>query len=143
MKKKQVMFFASIVTLIVIVNFSMAGANNSLIVSSQNDGVVEKSRGDDFTVTITFQNTGKTEDSWSVNVVFEGESWSWEGTPKTLTLDENAKKTLTWNGAVPSNAAINSVARLVVYYDDSFKALDWWIQVVAGGKLSIQSSHVS
>jgi hypothetical protein len=143
MKKKQVLLFASIVTLIVIVNFSMAGANNSIVVSSQNNGVVEKSRGDDFTVTVTFQNTGKDEGTWSVNVVFEGESWSWEGTPKTLTLDEGEKKTLTWNGAVPSNAAINSVARLVVYYDDSFKALDWWIQVVAGGKLSIQSSHVS
>src|SRR4030067_63466 len=88
MKKKQILFFVSVVMLVaVIVNFSMAGADDSVVVSSQEKGVVEKARGDTFTVTITFENTGRDSGSWTVNVVFEGGSWSWKGTPKTLTLD--------------------------------------------------------
>jgi hypothetical protein len=144
MKKKQVLFLVSVVMLVaVVINFSMAGANDSVAFSSQENGVVEKARGDAFTVTITFENTGKDQGNWAVNVVFEGASWSWKGTPKTLTLDGNEKKTLVWNGAVPANAAINSVARLVVYYDDSFKALDWWIRVVPASELTIKTSSVS
>jgi hypothetical protein len=144
MKKKLVLFFVSIIMIVgVVVNFSMAGAEDSVVFSSQEKGVVKKAPGNDFTVTITFQNTGNGEGSWSVNVVFEGDSWSWKGTAKTLTLDANAKKTLTWNGAVPANATVNSVARLVVYYDDSFKALDWWIQVVPAAELTIKNSSVN
>jgi hypothetical protein len=145
MRKKQVLFFASIMMLVavVVVNFSLAGANDSVAFSSQDNGVVEKARGDAFTVTITFQNTGRAEGNWSVNVVFEGDSWSWVGAAKNLTLSADAKKTLTWNGAVPANATIGSVARLVVYYDDSFKALDWWIRIVPAAELTIKTSTVT
>src|SRR3990172_2457275 len=144
MKKKQVLLFVSIAMLIaVVVNFSMAGANDSIAVSSQDSGVVQKGRGDAFTVTITFENTGRDQGSWTVNVVLEGASWSWKGTAKTLTLDGNEKKVLVWTGVVPANAAINSVARLVVYYDDSFKALDWWIRVVPASELNIKTSSVT
>ena len=144
MKKKQGLFFVSVVVLVaVVVNFSLASANDSVVFSSHETGVVQKGRGDAFTITITFENTGKDDGSWAVNVVFEGGSWSWKGTSKTLTLDENEKKTLVWNGAVPANAAINSVARLVVYYDDGFKALDWWIRVVPASELNIKTSSVT
>jgi hypothetical protein len=144
MTKKHVLLFLSIVVLaVVVLNFSAAGANDSVAFSSQERGVVDKACGDTFTVTITFQNTGRSEGTWSVNVVFEGESWSWQGIPKNLTLDADAKKTLVWNGVVPANAAINSIARLVVYYDDSFKALDWWIRVVPAAELTIKDSTVS
>jgi len=144
MKKKQVLFFVSVVMLVaVIVNFSMAGANDAVVISSHETGVVQKGRGDTFAVSITFENTGRDEGSWTVNVVFEGSSWSWKGTTKTLTLDENEKKTIVWNGAVPANAAMNSVARLVVYYDDGFKALDWWIRVVPASELNIKTSSVT
>ena len=144
MAKKHALLLLSIALLIVVViNFSLAGANNSIVFTSQEKGVVEKTRGDDFKVTITFQNIGKAEGNWSVNVVFEGESWVWKGTPKNLTLDENDKKTLVWNGVVPANAAFYSIARLVVYYDNSFKALDWWIRVVPLSELIIKTSYVS
>jgi hypothetical protein len=113
-----------------------------MAISSQDKGVVQKCKGDTFTVSITFQNTGNSDGSWTVNVVFEGDSWNWKGTDKTLTLNANEKRTLVWAGAVPSNALVNSIARLVVYYDGSFKALDWWIQVVPNAVLSIQSSSV-
>ena len=144
MTKKYAVLFLSIALLtVVVLNFSLAGANDSVVLCSQETGVVEKARGDAFTVTITFQNTGRAEGNWSVNVVFEGDSWSWKGTPKNLTLDADAKKTLVWNGVVPANATINSVARLVVYYDDSFKALDWWIRVVPAAELTIKTSSVT
>src|SRR4030067_1228682 len=95
MKKKQILFFVSVAMLVaVVVNFSLAGANDSITVSSQDTGVVQKGRGDAFTVTITFENTGRDEGSWTVNVVFEGSSWSWKGTSKSLTLSGNEKKTL-------------------------------------------------
>ena len=51
-------------------------------------------------------------------------------------------RTLTWGGTVQANASVGSVARLVVYYNDSFQALDWWIHVVPGAELSITSSTV-
>ncbi|TRO43681.1 hypothetical protein E2P42_02130 [Candidatus Bathyarchaeota archaeon] len=144
MKKKLVLFFVLIMMIVgVVVNFSMAGAEDSVVFSSKEEGVVKKTSGNAFTVTITFQNTGNAEGSWSVNVVFEGDSWSWKGTAKTLTLDANEKKTLTWNGVMPANATVNSVARLVVYYDDSFEALDWWIQVVPAAELTIKSSSIT
>jgi hypothetical protein len=111
--------------------------------SSQEKGVVEKARGDSFTASVVFQNTGRAEGSWSVNVAFEGETWSWQGTPKNLTLGADGKKTLVWNGLVPTNASVNSIARLVVYYGDSFTALDWWIRVVPDAELTIKSSNVS
>jgi hypothetical protein len=142
-RKRGVLFLSIVMLAAVALSFAIAGAENSVTVSTQNSGIVEKSRGEAFTVSITFQNTGTSDGSWTVNVVFEGDSWNWKGTAKSLTLNANERKTLVWNGAVPTNATINSVARLVVYYGDSVKALDWWIQVASNAELSIQSSNVS
>ena len=143
-RKHAVVFMLAVILMVVVVlNFDLAGANDSVTCSSQEKGVVEKARGDSFNVTVVFQNTGKAEGSWSVNVAFEGENWSWVGTSKSLTLSGYSQKTLVWNGIVPTNASINSVARLVVYYGDSFKALDWWIRVVPAAELTIKSSSVS
>ena len=143
MNKKYAFLFLSIALVVVIVNFSITGASESIVFSSHENGVVDKALGDDFTVKITFKNTGQSQGSWSVNVVFEGDFWVWKGTPQNLTLNAGSSKTLTWNGVVPNNATVNSVARLVVYYGDSFKALNWWIKVVPGAELSIQSSSVT
>jgi hypothetical protein len=142
-KHAVVLMLAAVLMVVVVLNFSLAGANDSVVCSSAEKGVVEKAQGDSFTVTVVFQNTGRAEGSWSVNVVFEGDAWSWVGTSKNLTLAGDSQKTLVWNGAVPANATINSIARLVVYYGDSFKALDWWIRVVPAAELTIKSSNVS
>ena len=104
--------------------------------------MVDKTACETFTVKITFKKTGKTEGTWSVNIAFEDEAWTWCGTPKTLTLKPCHKETLTWNGNVPEGAPIESVARLVVYYDGSFETLDWWIHVIDGAELTITSSTV-
>ena len=142
MPKKYVALLLMVVLLIVAVNLSVTNASNSLTCTNGSDGVVDKAQGDAFTVKITFKNTGRTAGNWTVNIAFEGESWSRVGTPQNLTLNPGSTKTLTWTGTVPVNATIDSVARLVVYYNDSFKALDWWIHVVPGAELSIQSSSV-
>ncbi len=142
MAKKYAALLLMVVLLVVVVNFSVTNASNSLTFSHSQDGVVDKAHVDAFIVKITFKNTGKTEGNWSVNIAFEGESWSRVGTPQNLTLKPGSTKTLMWNGTVPVNATINSVARLVVYYNDSFKALDWWIHVVPGAELTITSSSV-
>jgi hypothetical protein len=144
MKTQNALLLLLVALLIVVVlNSGVVGASDNMAVSSQEKGVVQKNRGDTFTVSITFQNTGNSDGSWTVNVVFEGASWNWKGTDKTLTLNANEKKTLVWTGIVPSNAPVNSLARLVVYYDDSFEALDWWIQVAPNAVLCIQSSSVA
>lgn len=140
--KRFVVLFLSIAIMAVIVNLSLTGANDSIECSTDTPGVVFKARGDDFTVKITFENIGKTEGNWTVAVVFEGEYWIWKGKSQNLALNAGSNKTLTWNGLVPENATISSMARLVVYYGDSFKALDWWIQIVPSAELSIQSSTV-
>jgi hypothetical protein len=106
-------------------------------------GVVDKSPAGAFVVEIAFKNSGMAEGAWSVNVAFESEKWVWLGTSQNLTLKPDSLKTLVWNGSVPSNAPVDSVARLIVYYDDSYKSLDWWIHVVPGAELSITSSKVN
>jgi len=143
MAKKYALLFLVAVLLVVAVNFSVSNTGNSLVFAhNQQDGVVDKAAGDDFTVKIMFKNTGSTEGNWSVNIAFEDEVWSQVGTPQNLTLKPGETETLTWTGAVPANATVDSVARLVVYYNDSFKALNWWIHVVPGAELSIRSSSV-
>ncbi|MGB9914551.1 MAG: hypothetical protein ACPLIG_05540 [Candidatus Bathyarchaeales archaeon] len=77
-----------------------------------------------------------------MNIALEGDTWSQAGTPKTLHLRPEESATLTWNGTVPANAPVESAARLVVYYDDSFKALNWWIHIVSTAQLAIQSSSL-
>lgn len=75
-------------------------------------------------------------------MAFEGDFWIWEGVPKNLVLPSGASETLTWQGIVPEDARVDSVARLVVYYDDHFKSLSWWLHVVSSAELDITSSSV-
>jgi hypothetical protein len=142
MNKKYALFAFSIILLIIIINFSVTSASDSVVLTSHGNGVVDKEAGDAFKVEVSFKNTGNTQGSWSVSVVFEGSSWIWKGTVQSLTLNAGATRTLVWNGVVPANAPINSIARLVVYYGDSFKALDWWIHVVPDAELAVTSSSV-
>jgi hypothetical protein len=144
MVKKYALLFLVAVLVVVAVSFSLSDKGTSALVFAHNqkDCVVDKAAGDDFTVNITFQNTGKTQGTWSINIAFEDEVWSQVGIPQNLTLDPSQTKTLTWTGVVPANATVDSMARLVVYYNDGFKALNWWIHVVPGAELTIKSSSV-
>ena len=144
MAKKYALLVIVAVLVVVAVSFSVTDTGNSALalVSNCQDGVVDKADGDDFTVTITFENTGKTDGNWSVNIAFEDEVWSQVGIAQNLVLEPGETKALTWNGVVPANATLDSVARLVVYYDDGFKALNWWIHIVPGAELTIKSSSV-
>ena len=144
MAKKYALLVLVAVLVVIAVSFSVTDTGNSALalVNNCQDGVVDKAAGDDFTVTITFENTGKTDGNWSVNIAFEDEVWSQVGIAQNLVLEPGETKTLTWNGVVPANATLDSVARLVVYYDDGFKALNWWIHVVPGAELTIKSSSV-
>ena len=143
MAKKYALLFLVAVLVVVIVNFSVSETGNSLVfASNQNGCTIDKAAGDAVTVKITFKNTGKTQGTWNVNIAFEDTSWSQIGTPQNLTLGPGQTETLVWNTAVPANATVDSVARLVVYYDDSFQALNWWIHVVPGAELTIRSSIV-
>jgi hypothetical protein len=143
MVTRYALLFVIAVLAIIVVNFSMTDTSNALTFAhTQEDGVVNKAAGAAFTVKITFKNTGETDGNWSVNIAFEDSSWSQVGTPQILTLKSGCTQTLTWNGVVPANATVNSMARLVVYYDDSFKPLNWWIRVVPNAELTIKSSTV-
>jgi hypothetical protein len=144
MKRRYALLSLAVATLIIIVGFLAVGsASQSLsCFACGGGGVVDKTQSEAFTVKITFKNVGKTEGTWSVNIAFEGEKWTWTGTTQSLTLKSCKTKTLMWNGTVPSDAPIDSVARLIVYYDDSFVPLDWWIHVVPGAELTITSSTV-
>lgn len=143
MANKYSLLFLVAVLVVVADSFSLSDTGSSLVFAhNQKDCVVDKVSGDDFTVKITFQNTGKTESTWSINIAFEAEVWSQVGTPQNLTLGPAQTKTLTWKSFVPANATVDSIARLVVYYDDGFKALNWWIHVVPGAELTIKSSSV-
>ena len=140
--KRYALLLLTIVLAIVIANFSLTNATDSLVFSHNDNSVVNKNRGEAFTVKINVKNTGGNEGNWSINITFEGEAWSWTGTAKNITLGAGDTKTLTWDGTVPANAQVGSVARLVVYYNDYFKALNWWIQVVPNSELAIMSSYV-
>ena len=144
MKKKHVLLSLAIAVLLTMVGFSAVGSDNSTLTLACEDGggVVDKTPCEEFKVEITFKNTGKTEGTWSVNIAFEGETWVWSGSLQTLTLKPSQTKTLAWDGNVPCDASLDSQARLVVYYNDSFTPLDWWIHVVAGAELAITSSTV-
>ena len=143
MAKRYALLFLIAVLVVVAINFSVTDTSDVLTFATNTyDGVVNKSPGGAFTVKITFKNTGETEGNWSVNIAFEDSSWVQVGTPKILTLKSGSTETLTWTGVVPANATVNSMARLVVYYDDSFKPLNWWIRVVPCAELTIKSSTV-
>lgn len=106
-------------------------------------GIVDKKNGENFTVKISFKNKGSTEGTWKIAVTFEGDEWSWIGEAKSLTLEASDTQTLEWEGAVPEEAPVDSVARLVVYYNGNFDALNWWIRVIPGAELGIVHSEVS
>jgi hypothetical protein len=143
MAKRYALLFLVAVLAVVVFNFSVSDTGESLVFAHNQDcSTVDKAAGDAFTVKIEFANTGKTTGTWSVNIAFEDSVWSQSGTPKNLTLTPGQTETLVWDGFVPDNATIGSIARLVVYYDDSCKPLNWWIHVVQGAELSIKSSLV-
>lgn len=143
MAKKYALLFLVAVLAVVIANFSLSETGDSLVFAySQDYSAVDKTVGDAFTVKIVFKNTGKNTGTWSINIAFEDSLWSHVGTPQNLTLNSGQTETLVWTGVVPDNAIVGSVARLVVYYNDSFKALNWWIHVVPGAELTIKSSIV-
>jgi hypothetical protein len=143
MAKKYALLFLVVVLAVVVVAFSLSGTGDSLVFAhSQDCSTVDKAAGDAFTVKISFKNTGKTTGTWSINIAFEDSVWSQVGTPQNLTLTPGQTETLEWSGVVPDNATVGSVARLVVYYNDSYKALNWWIHVVPGAELTIKSSIV-
>jgi len=128
---------------VVLVSFLAVGLDSQALACKPScRGVVDKAPCEEFTVKIAFKNDGEREGTWSVNIAFEGESWSWSGTAQWLTLKPCKTKILTWKGSVPCDAPVNSFARLVVYYNDSFTPLDWWIHVVSGAELTITSSSV-
>lgn len=144
MKKRHVLLPFAIAMMLVTLGFSTVPQEEQTLACLACSGrkVIEKAPNEPFTVTVSFKNTGDSEGSWSVNVAFEGQSWTWSGTPQNLTLERCHKKTLTWNGSVSGDAPLYSVSRLIVYYNDSFEALDWWIHVVEGAELEITSSTV-
>lgn len=104
---------------------------------------VDKKPGESFTVKITFKNKGTTEGTWEIAVTFEGDDWTWKGEEKKLTLEHGEKETLTWEGEVPEDARVDSVARLIVYYGNEFVALNWWIHIIPDAELGITDSEVS
>jgi hypothetical protein len=106
-------------------------------------GIVDKKPGESFTVKITFKNKGTTAGAWNATITFEGDEWVWEAGKKQFTLEPDEKKTLAWEGSVPEEAAVDSMARLIVYYSDEYAALSWWIHVVSGAELAIVDSKVS
>jgi hypothetical protein len=144
MKRRFGLLSIAVAALIIMVGFSAISSNakSSICFACEEKGVVDKAPCEIFTVTISFKNTGSTEGTWSVNIAFEGEKWTWNGTAETLALKPSKTKTLTWNGSVPCDAPIDSVSRLIVYYNNSFTRLDWWIHVVSAAELTITSSTV-
>jgi hypothetical protein len=129
--------------LIGVASFSpLSSAQSELSLQPQVNGVIDKTPSETFSVTIGFGNSGTNTGTWSIVPVFEGNDWTWKGTAQTVTLNSGESQSLTWNGTVPSNAPIDSIARLVLYYGNSFAALDWWIHVKSGAQLSVTSSDV-
>lgn len=123
-------------------SLSLTQATDTLTFTHSGSGVVQKIKGEEFTVKLTVKNNGDSAGNFSVNVTFEGDSWIWKGTEKVIELDAGESTQLTWQGSVPKDAKVGSTARLVAYYDDQFKALNWWIQVITCSNLSITSSIV-
>jgi hypothetical protein len=141
--RKFVALWFVVAVLVVMASFSYVGLSNQLSAClPPGSGVVDKVPDGAFVVEIVFKNTGSTEGTWSVNVAFEGEKWVWSGILQNLTLKSGKTKTLTWNGTVPADAPIDSMARLIVYYDDSLIVLNWWIHVVPAAELTVTSSTV-
>jgi len=144
MKKAVYLILATLVvtfSLLIAVSSTCTLHANTLSIDNSCKGVVNKKPGESFTMEITFKNIGSTQGTWSINVCFE-DGWIWKGNAQTLTLNPGKKKTLIWSGSVPLNAPVGSIARLIVYFNNEYKALDWWIIVVTDAQLSIVQSEV-
>ena len=143
MIKKTVFLSLSLVTIVFLAGFFALGSESqSLSCSACDIGVVDKKPREGFDVEITFKNSGTSKGTWSVNIAFEGDVWIWAGTSQVLVISPSHKKTLMWNGTVPSNAPSDSIARLIVYYNDSVMPLDRWIHIVSGAELSVTESKL-
>jgi len=141
--RTSVVLSLAVAVLVLSVSVSAVGLGTlSLCCYACEGGVVDKVSEEVFVVEVRFKNTGSVEGSWRVNVAFEGEKWGWTGIARNLTLKPGQAKTLAWNGTVPADAPVDSMARLVVYYDDSWQTLNWWIHVVQDAELAIASSTV-
>ena len=105
-------------------------------------GTVDKTPGESFTVKIHFRNTGTIRDVWRIAVTFESNNWAWKSDERSLELESGEKKKLIWEGRVPGDADLDSMGRLIVYYDDEFIALNWWIHVTGYSELCVVSSNV-
>lgn len=145
--RKPLLTCTILLTLLLTIGFFPANSNNQsltdlTIIKDKNKPIVDKTRGETFIVEIEFENTGKGNGEWKVNIALEGEKWMWTGTTQTLSLSPSSSNTLSWTGTVPTTAPLNSFARLVAYYGDSFQALDTWIHVVSNAKLSITSDSL-
>jgi len=141
MAKGRLLVFFSLTVLLVIVIFADVSVGEPLLACPPSGkGVIDKHPGEEYTVEIAFKNTGTAENTWLVNIDFEAEKWSFNGTTRTMALKPDQTKTLMWNGHVPRNAPIDSTVRLVVYYNDSFVPLNWWIHIVTDTELTIISS---
>jgi hypothetical protein len=140
--KKVVLTSLFIALLVLVLRVSTCSSEQSLSCIPSPGRLVDKAPGGLFTVEIVFKNTGGVTAQWSVNVEFEGAQWIWAGKAQSLTLQPSETNTLIWNGIVPSSAPMDSIARLIVYYGSSFKALDWWIHIVPSAQLSIVNSTV-
>jgi len=138
------------ITLVMVLTFGILSVSylllptqaESLNMEARCNGTVKKRAGESFSVKIDFKNKDNVNGTWRITVVFEGEKWIWKGEEKQLALDPFEKETLTWEGTVPEDAETDSIARLVVYYDNNYTPLDWWIHVVANPELSITYSQV-
>ncbi|UCB59915.1 MAG: hypothetical protein JSW72_07310 [Candidatus Bathyarchaeota archaeon] len=104
--------------------------------------VVDKKPSESFRIEIVLRNKGTIDGMWEVNMALEGDDWLWAGKAKELALKGDEEKTLSWQGKVPSNAPVGSVARLIAYYDNKFVALNWWIRVVSDAEICIVDSRI-
>ena len=114
----------------------------SLNVDPRCEGTVDKRVGEVFAVNVAFKNKGPGKGTWSVSVAFEGEDWTWIGEQQQLRLESQERETLSWEGTVPDNATVDSLARLIVYYDNNFVRQNWWIHVTPSPELAILHSQV-
>lgn len=114
----------------------------SLNIDARCEGIVDKRVGEAFTIKVVFRNKGTGEGSWRISVAFEGEDWTWKGEEKQLSLESLERETLSWEGTVPDEAVVDSLARLIVYYDNDFVRQNWWIHIIPNPELAIVHSQV-
>ena len=138
-----IIFIMILMSTILITTFFNKTQAAELEVGSKCRETVDKQPGEEFTVVITFKNKGGSKGEWKISSTFEGEDWIWKGDEKELALNPSETETLTWNGVIPEDAAINSVARLILYYNNDVMPLDWWIRVIPKAELGVIYSNVS